>query len=333
MENIVDVEYREVTELEELSTEVLAQQANIIYRQAEAVATVSMQLVAEAGRRLIVIKDRIGHGGWEEWMKNNLEFSSRKANQMMKLAEKADEEGSLFSNPQMFADIGISKIWALLSAPEEVAEEVLENPDAESMTVKELKAEIEKIKTERAAIAALSEDEQAELKTLRETAEKQKEEIQRLEENLLEEAGTNEEAERELEELKEKLKQTKKRLAEERTRASQLEKKARTDAFEQANRKIEEAKAAAEKDAQKAVEEQTEQIRAEEAAKRADLEAENQKLKKMADPVMTEFKLRADTVQKDFNALLAIVSSAEEAPRERMKTALKAVLKRMEEQL
>lgn len=146
--SVVDVEYREVQDLSNLSTEELAQQANTIYRQAESVAAVSLQLVAEAGRRLIIAKERIGHGGWEEWMKKNLSFSGRKANRMMKLAEKMENEGSLFSNPTTLSDIGISKVWALLEAPEEVAAEVVSGQDAESMTVKELKAEIERIKRE-----------------------------------------------------------------------------------------------------------------------------------------------------------------------------------------
>ena len=121
MELIIDVEYREITELEEKSTELLTAEANSLYSQAEAVANVSMGLLIQAGERLVAIKQRIDHGGWEDWCSENLAFSKSKAERMMRLAKKAREEGSIFSNPSTLTDIGISKVWALLSAPEEVA--------------------------------------------------------------------------------------------------------------------------------------------------------------------------------------------------------------------
>lgn len=324
MENIVDATYREVVDLTALSTDELAQQANTIYQQAESVAAVSLQLVAEAGKRLIVIKERIGHGGWEEWMEKNLTFSGRKANRMMKLAEKMEDEGSLFANPTTLSDIGISKVWALLSAPEEVAAEVISDADAESMTVKELKAEIERIKQEN---EALGEDKRT-LMELRGKVFSQASRISELEEQIAQTEST-EELEQKLEAAKRNLQNTKEKLTAEKEKVKAAVERAKADAKRDAEKAAEEAiKAEAGK-----TEGIVKQVREEEAEKRAELEAENLKLKKMADPVMTEFKVKVDVLQQSFAACLSPIASADEEMSEKMKKALKVVLGRMEGQL
>ena len=326
--NIVDVEYREVQDLTDLSTEELAQQANTIYRQAESVAAVSLQLVAEAGKRLLVAKEKVAHGEGDDWMKNNLSFSGRKANRMMKLADKMEEEGSFFANPTTLSDIGISKVWALLEAPEEAVAEVMAGSDVESMTVKELKAEIEKIKSERAAVEALSQEEQAELIDLREKVERQAGVIRKLEEDI-EEAGSTEDLEEQLEAAKRNLQNTKEKLKHEKEKAREEAEEARRKALAEADRKIEEARAAAEK----ASGEKLQKVRDEEAAKRADLEAENEKLKKLADPVMTEFKVKVDAFQQSFASCMKPIGEAPDEMADKMRQALKVVMERMEEQI
>ena len=106
----------------------------------------------ERGQRLNVIKSRLKHGEWEDWAENNLCFSTRKANRMMKLAEKMTDEDSFFCKNDKLSDIGISKVWELLAAPEEVAEKVMENPEMPDMSVRELKDEIKRIKEEKKKI-------------------------------------------------------------------------------------------------------------------------------------------------------------------------------------
>lgn len=68
----------------------------------------------------------------------------------MSLAKRCEEENSLFSKTQTFADLSISKVFALLAAPEEVAVEVVENNDISEMTVRELKEEIADLKSQNA---------------------------------------------------------------------------------------------------------------------------------------------------------------------------------------
>ena len=152
MNEIIDVEYKEVIELSDKTTEELTAEANTLWNQMEAIGSIGIMMAAQAGRRLNVIKERLPHGEWESWAKNNLEFSLRKANRMMSLAEKMEDDSSLFANPTTLSDIGISKVWALLAAPEEIAEEVVNNPELPDMTVKELKEEIRRLKEKNAGL-------------------------------------------------------------------------------------------------------------------------------------------------------------------------------------
>ena len=149
--NAIDVAFQTEISIENKSTEQLTAEANTFYRQAEQLAGMSAMMLAETGRRLAEVKNRIPHGEFKKWCEENLEFSYRKAARTMQLAEKMDDENSLFSKVPTLATIGISRVWALLAAPEEVAAEVVENNDVESMKVRELQDELAKVKAEKEA--------------------------------------------------------------------------------------------------------------------------------------------------------------------------------------
>ena len=148
---VIDVSYNTEISIENKTTEQLTAEANIQYRQAENLAAMSLSALADVGRKIAEIKNRIPHGEFESWCADNLVFSKRQAEQYMKLASKIDDEHSLFSKTQTFADIGISRVWALLAAPEEVAAEVMETHDVTDMTVRELKETIKKLTAEKDA--------------------------------------------------------------------------------------------------------------------------------------------------------------------------------------
>jgi len=149
--NAIDVAFQTEISIENKSTEQLTAEANTFYRQAEQLAGMSAMMLAETGRRLAEVKNRIPHGEFKKWCEENLEFSYRKAARTMQLAEKMDDENSLFSKVPTLATIGISRVWALLAAPEEVAAEDVENNDVESMKVRELQDELAKVKAEKEA--------------------------------------------------------------------------------------------------------------------------------------------------------------------------------------
>lgn len=149
--NAIDVAYETEVRIESKSTEQLAAEVNVKYHQAEMLARQSWILLADAGRRLIEIKNRIPHGQFLDWCEKNLEFSHSKAARMMKLASEMDGENGILTKLETLPTIGISTVLALLEAPEEVAAEVIETNDVESLTVRELKAELARVKEEKEA--------------------------------------------------------------------------------------------------------------------------------------------------------------------------------------
>ena len=161
--NAIDVMFQTEVNIENKTTEQLTAEINNQYYQAEQFASMSAIMLAEAGKRLHEVKGRIPHGEFGEWCKNNLTFSYRKAARMMQLAEKMEDENSPFSKMPTLATIGISRVWELLSAPEEVAAEVIETGDVESMTVRELKEEISRLKNEKAVVENNNDDIRKEL--------------------------------------------------------------------------------------------------------------------------------------------------------------------------
>ena len=154
MSQIIDVDYEVVESMENKSVEELAAEANKFYAQAEAVANVALMYMAQAGARLEVIKEKLPHGEFEDWCKNNLSFSKSKAEKMMKLAKEMSDENGLFSKSVNVYGFGISKVWALLSVPKEVAEEVINNPESADMSVREFNEEIKKLKEQNQKLEA-----------------------------------------------------------------------------------------------------------------------------------------------------------------------------------
>lgn len=327
MENVIDVkEYREVVDLTRKTTEDLTSEANQLYAQAEAVAGISLRLVAESGRRLSVIKTRVGHGEWEDWMERNLKFSAKKANRMMKLAEKLEDEDSLFSKTTTLSDLGISRVWKLLAAPEEVAEEVMENENVAEMTARELEAELRKVKEENEALRDSNDEirEQfEEAKAMKAELAEMRSKLKEVEEAAEKENPETEEKRKAAEDALEKKKQElaslkaemKKKIAEART-------KAKADAEKEKEKETQDAVEAAKKEAVAEAEKEKRRL----AAELAEAKAESRRLEKTADPQVAAFKVRADALQESFNKCRNCID--EEPDEERQKT-MKAALKKL----
>lgn len=322
MEQIVDVEYRELSELENKSTEELASEANLIWQQMETIGNIGMMMAAQAGKRLTVIKGRLGHGEWETWSKNNLKFSIRKANNMMRLADKMQDENSLFSKTQISADIGISKVYELLYAPEEVAEQVLQNPEISEMTVKEFKDEIKKLKLEKEhaqdALKASTEE-----YTNREQALKQH--IKELMDDLQNREGVDP---AEMEAKEKELQAVKDRLAKEKEKV----KKAKEKANKEKEEAIYNAKKQAETEAKKKIDEETELLRTSNQKAAEEIDRLQKQLKNSQNIELVEFNLKFKQLNVNFNECLrSIITVREKAPEEaeKMKKALKMAMEQM----
>lgn len=106
----------------------------------------------EIGKCLLEAKQCLPHGAWGEWLKNEVDFSERTAQNFMKIAKE-------YKNPQLISDIGnsLSKALALTDLSEEEREEFVgeaheingEEKTVAEMTTKELKEVLKELEAER----------------------------------------------------------------------------------------------------------------------------------------------------------------------------------------
>lgn len=103
------------------------------------------QSIIEIGKRLITVKESLPHGEWGKYLEEKVDFSQSTANRFMKVANE-------FSNSSTLMNLSQSKVFALLSLPQEERENFVKENQVNEMTTRELqqaikdrdKAEIEK---------------------------------------------------------------------------------------------------------------------------------------------------------------------------------------------
>lgn len=108
-----------------------------------AVVTAEVQLLSgevlrnilQIGKRLIEIKQLVGHGRFGSYVKENCGYSHDVANRFMKVAEQYTEE-------TLPVGLSVSKVYELLSLPEAERAAFVEKHDVEGMTVRQLRAEL-----------------------------------------------------------------------------------------------------------------------------------------------------------------------------------------------
>lgn len=336
MMNIVETQYKEITSLQDRETEQLTIEVNTIYQQMEVIGNIGLQLAAEAGERLIEIKGRLAHGEFESWCKDNLTFSKRKAENMMRWSQKCKDENSIFSKTQTFTDFGISKVWALLAAPEDVAEEVIKE-GASDMSVRELQDEISRLKSEKKTAqehARASEEEQANLEEEIEILKRQLEEARRESERKAEEENSQStsEAEEEIEQLKKKLEVAK-------TNLQKTKEKLKTEK-NSSDKKIEEAISKAKAEAQKEAEAKTNKSLEDITKKYEESQSVINKLQtalaNSENKALAIFKVKSDLLQESFNSCLASiedVAAEDQEKGDKMKAALRQIMSNQIERL
>lgn len=334
--NIVETEYKEITSIQERATEQLTIEVNTIYQQMEAIGNIGLQLAAEAGERLIEIKGRLAHGEFESWCKDNLTFSKRKAENMMRWSQKCKDENSIFAKTQTFTDLGISKVWALLAAPEDVAEEVIKE-GASDMSVRELQEEISRLKLEKEKVEGLAratEEEQANLEEEIEILKRQLEEARRESERKAEEENSQStpEAEEEIEKLKKKLETAEANL-------QKTKEKLKTEK-NNSEKKIEEAISKAKAEAQKEAEKKASESFADITKKYEESQNVINKLQtalaNSENKALAIFKVKSDLLQESFNSCLASiedVAAEDQEKGDKMKAALRQIMSNQIERL
>lgn len=319
-ESIIDVNY-EINEangeLEDKSTEQLCHEANGLYQQMEAVGNVALMMAASAGRRLLIVKERLPHGEFGTWCDNNLDFSQSKANKMMQLAKRLSDENSIFSNSYTCTNLSISKVFTLLSAPDDVAKEVIESENINDMTVTELKTEI------------------ANLKARNNELEAGTDEIEHLKNRITELEAEQSESEISVDDLTAKddeIKRLKEKLEKEKAKA----KAAKNNTEDAVKEAVDKYKAEHEKEKAEAVKEGKAKLQAAYTEAEKTIARLEKELSASSQEDLTTFRAQVNILQEVFQSCcksLEIIESKDQEQGEKVRSALLQVLHIEEDQL
>lgn len=128
--------------LPEIATEIRA-----IKVQAQSVLLFSS---IEIGRRLVEAKALAGHGEWENWLKQSVDYSQRTAQNLMRIfQEYGSDQTALFGSnakSQALADLSYTQAVALLGIPAEEREKFVEENPVDDMSTRELQKAVDQYK-------------------------------------------------------------------------------------------------------------------------------------------------------------------------------------------
>ncbi|QIB68595.1 DUF3102 domain-containing protein [Aminipila butyrica] len=322
MENIIEADFKVV---QERTLDIIATEIKTIDNH---VCQVALNGAIEIGAKLEEAKEKVGHGNWENWCKENLDYSKSQAERFMKIsAEYGNEDSpylSAISKTYTCTDFSISKAFRLLQVPENEIEDFVEKNDVDTMKVRELENEIKRLKQEKETA-----DEQLEnidrLQSDLDTAMAEKEATAKLLQDLQEKQKKAEngelpddikaemlERQNEIDKLKESLDKSKakeKKLKEEKDRIEA----SRKEAIQEAEKKArDEAAATAQAEAEKVVADTIEQLEKEtEEAKTRAAAAENMLAMSASEEVVI-FKTKTADLQKMVGEIKTSIHSLSE---------------------
>lgn len=296
MSNIVEADY---TVVQERTLPVIISEIHIIEHN---VAKTALEGAVEIGARLQEAKEKVGHGNFEQWCHENLNYSKRTAENFMKVSREYGGSTGLISKTQALADFSITKALSLLKVPEEEREAFLEEHDIEGMTTREMEEAIRAANEERDAANAEAKSAKSALKTKTEVMDKLCEELEK--------------------------KQKKLDRAEAKLKKEQEGRQAQIDAA------IEDQKAEIEKKAQ----ENAGAVLLKAETERKDLQSENEALKRKlanaGNESVVKFKVLVDQLQDIFDQAGQCILIEQDAERaHKMNAALRQVVDKMKEEL
>lgn len=308
--------------IEEERLVTLATEINTIKQQTQSIMmTASIEIV----RHLVEAKAAVGHGGWEAWLKENVNYSQRTASNLIKVfQEYGTGQQKLFGKEiksQALADLSYTQAVALLGIrdPDERAD-FLEEHDVAAMTTRELEQAIKErdaAKKEAAEAREKYKEQDEEIRSLRtdgERMERERRELQNRNGYLQQALADSKSEGKENEE-------TKARLQEAQERTAKLEEElAAMKAAPIETATIEVEKIPEEVAAELARLRQE----AEERSAQAALQGEGEKQKAL-------FAARFALVQEGFNELLRLVRNMDEEDRDRYQGAIRKLLAAMQE--
>ena len=123
---------------------VIAREINFIKEQ-----TKRQMLAAsmEIGARLCEAKELVGHGEWEKWLCENVDYSQSTANNLMRIyREYGSQQINLLTGKapaEVFAEISYTQAVALMGLPMQERMELAAEKDVAAMSTRELEREVE----------------------------------------------------------------------------------------------------------------------------------------------------------------------------------------------
>lgn len=138
---MIDQEEHNIVVLDMMAQRILSIEDNVM--------SFAVSGAIEIGNILIEAKELVKYGEWGDWCKNNLNYSQRKAERYMKIATTYGDENRPFSKSTNLSKVSIHKALSLLALPDEEVENFVEEHDVETMSAKDIDAEIKKLKEEK----------------------------------------------------------------------------------------------------------------------------------------------------------------------------------------
>lgn len=182
----------------------IAIEINTIKKQTQ---KVMLSASIEIGRRLSEAKSLVPHGSWGDWLEQNVNYSERTAQNLIKIYDQYSDKGmdALFGNDlDAFAELSYTQAVALLALPTvDERKEFVETHDMETMSTRELQ---EAIKAQKAA------EEKAE--QLKEELNAEKEKSRKLKDEAAVQNGNLRETQKRLQEKTEEAEQLRQDLDE-----------------------------------------------------------------------------------------------------------------------
>ncbi|WP_301859279.1 DUF3102 domain-containing protein [uncultured Megasphaera sp.] len=180
MNNIINAE----STVQEIRTaENIAVEINTIKKQTQ---KVMLSASIEIGQRLSEAKSLVPHGTWGDWLEQNVNYSERTAQNLIKIYDQYSDKGfdALFGNDlDAFAELSYTQAVALLALPTvDERKEFVETHDVGNMSTRELQEAIKAQKDAEDEAARLKEK----LKAEKEKSRKLKDEAAIQNGNLLE---------------------------------------------------------------------------------------------------------------------------------------------------
>lgn len=331
---IVEVSNNDISTPETLVTEI-----NIIKSNVENMAIIG---AIQIGIKLAKLKELVSHGDWYEYIEENIGFSKRKVENLIKFANHYGNEKSAYSNvisnTHTCADLSYSNALRLLTIPENDIEEFVEKVDIEEKSARELDEEIKRFKEEKEELEKENESIQEELELV-------KSELLNIEDKYEEEKSSlSKELEIKIEELKDEaeLHEREKERLEKEKKKGQAENPKELKKLEEEIEKLKNAKLEIEKANKEQLDKMTAEMEKEKAIaiekhheelNKAEEELERVKTKadKNVDTNILEFKLLTDDLQLNVKKIKSCIDKADQEQGIKMQAALNKLLDMIKE--